>query len=180
MPPPSELPGRQSPVPPPPPGSYQVPAAPARGPRPRGVEISFWLWIVNLTLGVIGSLSALTQIDRLRAEAINSAVAQNPTLDRSLIESVATGVLIGTVLVGLLFIAIGFVFVFLMRGGRNWARIVLAVLGGLTVLLVLFGLTNATGPVLVTYVQLLLLVGAIATMFGPAANAWFRPRNPGF
>lgn len=153
--------------------------APSRGPRPRIVEISFWIWIINLALGGIAILVALTQIDRLRVEAINSAVASDPTLDRSMIESVATGVLIATVVVGLLCVAVGFVLVFLMRGGRNWARIVLAVLGGLIVLFGLFGLTNATGPALaISVVQLLLLVTAIATMFGRAANAWFRPRRP--
>ncbi len=154
--------------------------APARAARPRMVEISFWIWIVNLAFGGITILVALTQIDRLRSETINSAVAGNPTLDRSVIESAATGVLVGTIVVGLLCVAVGFVFVFLMRGGRNWARIMLAVLGGLIVLLRLFGLTITTGPVLaISVVQLLLLTVAIVTMFGRAANAWFRPRHPG-
>jgi hypothetical protein len=143
------------------------------------VEISFWIWIVNLAFGGISILVALTQIDRLRSETINSAVAGNPTLDRSVIESAATGVLVGTIVVGLLCVAVGFVFVFLMRGGRNWARITLAVLGGLIVLLRLFGLTITTGPVLaISVVQILLLMAAIVTMFGRAANAWFRPRHP--
>jgi hypothetical protein len=176
IPPPSDPRGQQ--WSPPPPGGYPVPL---RGPRPRSVEISFWLWIISLILGAAGSVAALTQLDRIRAEAINRALAQNPTLDQSMTQSVVTGVLIGAVAVALLFVVAELVFVFLMRGGRNWARIVLAVFGGLSVLFGLVGLAGTAGPVLVaSFVQLLLVVAAIATMFGPAANAWFRPRRPGF
>lgn len=176
IPPPSDPHGQQRPLPPPPPSGYPVPELAARAPRPRAVEISFWLWIVNLTLGAIGSVVALAQIDRVRTEAINKAIAENPTMDRSTISSVATGVLIGSVAVGLFFIAVGLLLVLLMRGGRNWARIVLAVLGALSVLFGLIGLANNTGPMLAAaVVQLLLVVGAIATMFMPAATAWFCP-----
>lgn len=177
--PPSGSRDQQWPAPQPPPGGHPVPGPPPREPRPRTVEISFWLWMVILTFGAVSSLLALAQIDRLRTEAINQMAAQDPTLDRSTIESVATGALIGTVLVGLVFVTIGFVFAFLMRGGRNWARIALAVLGGLAVLVGLFGLVNVSGPTAVTsFVQLLLVAGAIVTMFGSQANAWFRrPRS---
>ncbi len=136
--------------------------------------------MVNLTFGAVSSLVALTQIDRLRTEAINQIATQNPTLDRSMIESVASAALTGTVVIGLLFVAVGFIFAFLMRGGRNWARIALAVLGGLFGLFGLFSLANASGPTAVSvFVQLLLVVAAIAMMFGSEANAWFRRPAPG-
>jgi uncharacterized membrane protein YfcA len=137
--------------------------------------------MVNLTLGAISSLLALTQIDRLRTEAINQVATQNPTLDRSMIESVASAALTGTVMIGLVFVAAGFLFAFLMRGGRNWARIVLAVLGSLFGLFALLSLASASGPTAVSaLVQLLLVVAAIVTMFGSQANAWFRRPHPGF
>jgi len=135
--------------------------------------------MVNLTFGAFSSLVALTQMDRLRTEAINQMVAQDPALDRSMIESVAAAVLTATIVIGLSFVAAGFIFAFLMRGGRNWARILLAVLGGLFALLGLLSLANASGPTVVTsLVQLLLVVAAIATMFGSEANAWFRSTRP--
>ncbi|MGH3935227.1 MAG: hypothetical protein ACRDS1_09670 [Pseudonocardiaceae bacterium] len=149
--------------------------------RPKEVEISFWLWITNLVLGMLGALITLTQIDQIRTAAIDRAVAQDPTLDRSVIESAATVGLIVGVVVGLAIVAAQLAFVFLMRGGRNWARIVLAVLGGLGVLFGLIGLAGASGATSATgLLQLLLLIGAIVTMFLPAANAWFRPSRPGF
>ena len=80
-------------------------------------------------------------------------------------------------MIGLLLVVAQVIFVFLMRGGRNWARIVLAVLGGLVVLFGLIGFAGTTGAMGAgSLLQLLLLIGAIVTMFLPAANAWFCPR----
>src|SRR5262245_1798846 len=89
--------------------------------RPKEVEASFWLWIVTLGLGLLGSLLSYQQV---KAELSRQARATNPAIDSSTIESATTA---GIVL-GLLFIVVEIVFVFLMRGGRNWARIVMAVL----------------------------------------------------
>lgn len=163
---------------PPPSGGYPAGSAPLRGTRPKEVEISFWLWIAVLVFSALGVVITFFQIDRVRTEAINELLAQNPTMDRSLIESAATAGLIVGIMIGLLFVVAEFVFAFLMRGGRNWARIVLAVLGGLGVLLELVGLVGTAGAV--GLLQLLLLSAAIVTMFLPPANAWFRPPRPEF
>lgn len=159
----------------PPPGDYSTGQLPLRAPRPREVEISFWLWIATFVLGVIGFI---TLYSRIRAELIAQALAQNPAADQSTIESAAmSGFAVGIVL-GLLFAVAELVFVFLMRGGRNWARIVLAVFGGLGVLFGLFSLAvNPAAGSITGLLQLLLLIGAIVAMFLPAANAWFRPRR---
>ncbi len=164
---------------PPPSGGYPAGPAPLRGTRPKEVETSFWLWIASVVLGVVGALITYPQIQQLQADAIDQTLAQDPTLDRAVIESAATVGLIVGIVIGLLILAAELVFVFLMRGGRNWARIVLAVLGGLGVLFGLVGLAGITGSMGAgSLVQLLLLIGAIVTMFLPAANAWFRPHRP--
>ncbi|MGH3800072.1 MAG: hypothetical protein ACRDTD_08075 [Pseudonocardiaceae bacterium] len=165
---------------PPPSGGYPAGPAPLRGTRPKEVEISFWLWITTIVLGVVAALITYPQIEQLQADAIDQALAQDPTLDRSSIESITAGALIGGIVIGLLFVVAELVFVFLMRGGRNWARIVLAVLGGLFVLIGLFGLVvSAEASSAIGLLQFLLLIGAIVTMFLPAANAWFTPHRPG-
>ncbi len=164
---------------PPPSGGYPAGQAPLRGAPPKEVEISFWLWIASMVLGVVGALITYPQIKQLQADAIERELAQNPTLDRSSIESITSGALIGGIVIGLLFVVAQLIFVFLMRGGRNWARIVLAVIGGVSVLFGLIGLAGATGSTgASSLLQLLLLAGAIVAMFLPAANAWFRPRRP--
>ena len=38
--------------------------------RPKEVEISFWLWISTIVLGLLGSVPILFQFDQLRAQAI--------------------------------------------------------------------------------------------------------------
>lgn len=149
--------------------------------RPKEVEISFWLWIATLVLGGLGAVITYFQIDEIRAQAVNETLADNPTLDPSVVENAATAGLVVGVVIGLLLIAAQVAFVFLMRGGRNWARIALAVLGGLGVLVGLLGLAGSSGALGAgSLLQLLLLIGAIVTMFLPAANAWFRPHRPEF
>jgi hypothetical protein len=155
-----------------PPGDYPTGQTPLRGTRPKEVEISFGLWIAASVLYVLGLLAAYSQV---RTETVDRVLAQNPALDQSMIERVATGAFVVWLLIGA---AAVLTFVFLMRGGRNWARIVLAVIGGISVLLGLLGLAAGAGSV-AGLLQLLLLIGAIVTMFMPAANAWFRPRRPG-
>ncbi|HXT46611.1 MAG TPA: hypothetical protein VN748_21275 [Pseudonocardiaceae bacterium] len=155
-----------------PPGQQR--SAQARGPRPNSVEISFWLWITYLTIGAINTVVGFVQRDRNRADAINAVIDQYPAMDRSMIDSVATIVVVGVVVLGLLFVAAGVSFALLMRARRNWARVVLTVVGSLSVLFLI-------GPVvtpLQALFQLLLLVGAIVMMFQRPANDWFRPRRP--
>lgn len=172
--PPSDPPEQQHSAPPPPARGYPRPEAPARGPRPNSVEISFWLWITYLTIGAINTVVGFVQRDRNRAEAINAVIDQYPAMDRSMIDSVATIVVVGVVVLGLLFVVAGVSFALLMRARRNWARVVLTVVGSLSVLFLI-------GPVvtpLQALFQLLLLVGAIVMMFQRPANDWFRPRRP--
>ena len=171
--PPSDPP-EQRPAPPAPAGGYPRPETPVRGPRPNSVDISFWLWITYLTIGAINTVVGFVQRERNRAEAINAVVAQYPGMDRSMIDSLATVVVVGVVVLGLLFVAASVSCALLMRGGRNWARVVLTVVGSLSVLFLI-------GPVatpLQALFQLLLVVGAIVMMFQRRANDWFRPRRP--
>lgn len=166
--PPSDPPEQRS-APPPPAGG-----ASGRGSRPNSVEISFWLWITYLTIGAINTVVGFVQRDRNRADAINAVIDQYPTMDRSMIDSVSTAVVVGVVVLGLLFVAAGVCFALLMRARHNWARVVLTVVGSLSVLFLI-------GPVvtpLQALFQLLLLVAAIVMMFQRPANDWFRPRRP--
>jgi uncharacterized membrane protein YcjF (UPF0283 family) len=138
------------------------------------VEISFSLWITYLMIGAVNTVVGFVQRERNRADAINAVIAQYPAMDRSMVDSVATVVVVGVVVLGLLFVAAGVSFALLMRAGRNWARVVLTVVGCLSVLFLI-------GPVvtpLQALFQLCLVSGAIAMMFQRPANDWFRSRRP--
>lgn len=176
-PPPPEPGDQRWPVPPPPPSAYQPPPPASQQPRPKAVEVSFWLWITYLVLSAIGSLVELTQIDRIKAEAISGVLAQDPTLDRAMVERLATGALVAGLVIALVLVVVEFVCAYFMRQGRNWARIVLTVLGGIGVLFALISLMRGAG-LGSSIIQLALLSAAIATMYVPTANPWFQLRRP--
>ncbi|MDQ3887276.1 MAG: hypothetical protein M3308_09805, partial [Actinomycetota bacterium] len=77
---------------------------------------------------------------------------------------------------GLFLVALTLLFIFKMRAGRNWARIVLTVLGALSVLSALFrlGQPQPAWSLVTSVLSMLLVVGAIVMMYAKAANPWFR------
>jgi hypothetical protein len=154
--------------------------------RPKEVDTSFWLLISAVVLYWLSFAISYSRQEG-RDEAIRQILAGNPALDRATAENFATVVLTVVLVFGLFIAAVLIVSGFLMRGGRSWARIVLAVVGGVVLLFGLIGLLLAptmgfAGVSGLSYVlgllPFLLLAGAIVMMFRPAANAWFRPRQP--
>jgi hypothetical protein len=141
---------------PPPVGGEPRPAGPDLALRPTVVVTSVWLWMAYLVLDVAIGLAAFLSLP-------SGAIAP-PRIE----------VLVGALLAD----ALMFAFALVMRRGHNWARIVLAVLGGLRLLLLLLMIIASVGNAVL--IILWLLVGAaVVTMFMPAANVWFRSRQPG-
>ncbi|GAA2569853.1 hypothetical protein [Pseudonocardia hydrocarbonoxydans] len=95
----------------------------------------------------------------------------------------AAGSALGSLIVSLVIVAAVAAVIVQMRNGRNWARIVLTVLGVLGVLagaVALIGLSLLLGAgvlglvvVLASAVQIILAVAAIVMMYRPAAKAYF-------
>src|SRR5262249_48838053 len=142
-------------------------------PRPNGVEVSFWLWVTYLAIGAINAVIGFVQRDRNRADAISAVAAQYPAMDRAMIEKLANTVVLGLVVTGVLFVVASFTCALLMRGGRNWARILLTVVGSLGIPFMI----HRFGTELQLMFQILLLAAAIAMMYLPPVNEWFRPRR---
>jgi len=156
------------------------------GTAPKEVETSFKLWLAYIAVSLIGSIITFLSIGgvidaQLRAQGLNPA-----DLPPGTAEALQTGLIVGAVL-GLILLAAIVAVVFQMRKGRNWARIVLAVLGGIAVLGLVIGLVNSGATlalgglgvvsVLLSVVQLLLLIAAILFMFRGAANPYFAGRR---
>lgn len=155
----------------------------ATGPRPREVDASFWLWVASFVLGVISLLYFLTDFDTIRDTALEEARRQlhrqpGAGVTGQQLDAIATaGLVIGAV-IGVALTALQLLFAFLMRAGRNWARIVLAVFGVLGVLSGLYSTSSEAGAQSVlSVVSLLVVLGALVTMFLPGANPWFRSRT---
>ena len=170
-----------------PPGQFgQGPAstgpAGARGAEPKEVRTSFLLWLAYLAVGLLGSIITFASLDSLIDAGLEQAGIDPSQVPPEAIAAGRAGVLVGVVL-GLVLLALVVATVFQMRKGRNWARIVLAVLGGLSALGVLNAFTGAgtliglgglgVVSVVLSAVQFVLLVAAIVFMFRRPANAWF-------
>jgi hypothetical protein len=143
---------------------YSPPKAPvadapiAELPRPRNVRVAVWLlWIsvvLNIAAGVIATVSTSSAIDGLAGILTLSTVC--------------------AIAFGLAFWIFGAI-----ARGRRWARIV-----GTAIVLLLFADMAGAGfsgiPLLsaLTYlVEFSLQAVAVALLFTPSANAWFRPRG---
>ncbi|MBA2309402.1 MAG: hypothetical protein H0W01_08935 [Pseudonocardiales bacterium] len=148
----------------------------AAGPAPKEVETAFRLLMANVVIGIIGSILSFATIPSLVDERIRTSDLPNVEA------AVRTGIIIGVV-IGLVILALYIFFAFQMRGGKNWARITLTVLGALSVVFTLIGIGTyssliATGlfgvlSVVISLIQLGLVIAAIYFMFRPAANAYF-------
>lgn len=163
---------------PPPYGYANAPVAPGHGfppeapERPTTVRVGVGAFMATLILGLIGSLLQFTDLDGLVAETV--ATANDPLVTEDVVRA---SLLIGAV-IGLLIVALQALFIWFAWKGRNWARIVLFVLGGLSVLAGLAGLGVAgasTGflDALSVISLLLTVVGIVALALRPSSE-WYR------
>lgn len=127
---------------------------------PAVVKSSFWLWIaVGVLLAVIAIVGSFRPVD----------VSALPETERSFAALVPISAAVGGTIAGLLHVLFA---VFLLRG-KNWARIVLTVVGALT--LIGLAMKMALGD-WASGISLVLTVAAIVLMYLPASNAYFRRR----
>jgi hypothetical protein len=140
------------------------PSAPTE--RPATVKAGIGAFLANTVLGLLSSIVTFADFNSLVDTAARDA-GVSP-------DSVRTGILVGAV-IGLIFLAAYLLVLWFAWQGRNWARIVLWVLGGLSVLSGLFGLGNNSGLLaLLGVLQLLLVIAGIVLLALKPSNAWYR------
>ena len=152
---------------------YQFPAEAPE--RPTTVRVGVGAFLATLILGIISALVQFSDIDGLVAQAV--AVANDPAVTQDVIRA---GIVVGAV-IGLLLTALQALFIWFAWKGRNWARIVLLVLGGISVLFGLSALAGAGGGVagsgfldsLSVFSLLLTIVGVVALALRPSTE-WYR------
>lgn len=137
---------------------------PARPPAVLIVSIVLWaltglfLVLPGLTFVLAGGNFPEQQLDEMADMAEAYGVQVDPAvLEQSLVVGVIIGIVLGVLLI---------VLPLLMLGRQNWARILLTVVGVLSLL-----------PVLGTVVGPLVIIVAIVLQFLPASNAFFRERR---
>jgi hypothetical protein len=152
---------------------YQFPAEAPE--RPTTVRVGVGAFMATLILGIISSLVQFSDIDGLVAQAVS--VANDPAVTEDVIRA---GIVVGAV-IGLLLTALQALFIWFAWKGRNWARIVLLVLGGISALFGLSALAGAGGGVagsgfldsLSVFSLLLTIVGVVALALRPSTE-WYR------
>lgn len=177
----SPYPGQQ-----PPPG-YQVrgPAAPVE--KPKEVETAFRLGILSVVISIVGIALSFA----VSGPAIDAAIAANPLPPGFTEQQFRQVALIGSIVfavVLLILIGLYLLFLFKMRAGRNWARILITILGLLWIAFGLYGLAGigqvlAAGPLgvisaVLSVVQLVVIAASIFFMFRPAAGPYFQQDRP--
>lgn len=153
-------------------------------PRPLTMTVSFWCWMAG-TLLVVVVLPGLfyTAVDVLTADLLSDAAAENEPLTTNGAELIAR-LMPAFFAAGFAIAAVPFVLCAVKaRSGRNWARVVLTVLGALGILfglIMLIAFTSDQLPVhwvlgaAWTFVFLTACVLGIVAMYLPASNAYVR------
>jgi hypothetical protein len=154
----------------------------ATGAEPKEVRTSFLLWLAYLGLGLVGAVITFLSIEAVINTTLERSGVDPSSVPPGVLEGTRFGALVG-VIIGLVLLALVVGAVFQMRKGRNWARIVLTVLGALSALSLVLGFfrldtTLSLGvlgvlSVLLSVVQFLLLIGAILFMYRGAAQPYF-------
>ncbi|MBM7770475.1 protein-S-isoprenylcysteine O-methyltransferase Ste14 [Actinokineospora baliensis] len=161
------------PMPAAPPINEQLPAAV----RPKSVTTSFQLWVVSAILGVIGFIVTVAiGTDALRENAATALRSQGKAATASEIDTVVTAGLVFAGVIAALSFGLYLLFAFKMRAGRNWARMTLAVLGTIGLIVNVLGLVsegNSPANLVVGVIQVLLVGTAIYFMFTADSKAYF-------
>jgi hypothetical protein len=147
-------------------GDWGTPVAPTE--RPATVRNGIYAFLANTVLGLLGSIVTFADFNSLVDTAARDA-GVDP-------DSVRAGIMVGAV-IGLIFLAVYLLVLWFAWQGRNWARIVLWVLGGLSVISGLAGLAGGTGSgflSLLGVLQLLLVIAGIVLLALKPSNEWYR------
>lgn len=184
-------PGQDWNAPPPPPqqwsGYAPAPAAPTGHgappamERPVSVRAGLGAFVATVVLGVVSSAVMFANWEAIVDEAIRQADAGlNGAEADTAREFAELGVQVGLV-IGLIFTAVYLLFLWFAWQGRNWARVVLWVLGGLSI--VSGVATLGVGGTGVGYVDglslfsLLLTIAGVVLLALKPSNEWYRYRG---
>ncbi|HZZ48223.1 MAG TPA: hypothetical protein VFE65_15185 [Pseudonocardia sp.] len=148
--------------------------------RPRQVDSAFLFWVAAVVLMLLGILFALPDEELLEQMVAETAASQGIPIEPALAAEMMGTLRVIVVAGAVIGAAVWLLFAFKMRNGRSWARILLAVFGGLHVVLMLTRLVQGPGfgtPAMVLVLLAVLSVveiAAIVMMFRPATAWYFR------
>ena len=154
-----------------------APAVPAE--RPKSVDNAWMLWMIGAGISLLSLIFIFTvDADAITDQARKTLENQNKSFTQQDVDDAASLFKITGVIFSLIFIGLFVLFAYKMRAARNWARITLTVLGALSVVSTLFGLSSASGlHLVVALIQMVLILVAVYFMYRPDANQYFAARK---
>ncbi|MET1075115.1 MAG: hypothetical protein ABWY11_20885 [Umezawaea sp.] len=164
--------------PPPPPLSHGETGAPV---KPKAVETAYLLWLVaagvSILSSILGFFTAKALAEKLTKDILGTSDL-GPEFQTALDQSTPS---YGSIIFSLIIAALWVVVVMQMRKGANWARILLTVLGAISLLFGIFGIWVYFGLGFLGLLQGLLalvsyaaIIGGIVFMFKPESNHYFK------
>jgi hypothetical protein len=145
--------------------------APVAVERPRSVSTAFLLWLV-IGLFLLVSLVLFITVSSASLEDLVSSAAntQGQSLSPQEVKDAAAGYRGLGIGINLILTLLVISFAFVMRSGKNWARVTLCVAGGIVVVIGLFGFSAS---ILLTLLDLAAGVIAVVFMFRRDSNRYF-------
>ncbi|MDQ4037388.1 MAG: hypothetical protein M3313_03335 [Actinomycetota bacterium] len=158
-------------MPPPPPGWGAGQSQQAMT-RPSTVKYAMYALLANLVLSLIASVLIFANQDAYLDEALRDAgLDPDSTSTSAIVDSAYT---VGAI-IGLVFVALWAMFLWFAWKGHNWARIVIWVLGGLSLFGIFTAFSSPVGTVVVVNVlSLLLTLAAVVLLALKPSNDWYR------
>jgi ABC-type sugar transport system permease subunit len=152
-------------------------------PRPRAIVMSFWCWLVAGV--VVGGTVALayTRLDPMRTEFARLARDRDSGASQATIDRVASASVLIVIGTGVALCVLCLALALVLRAGRGWGRVFLAVVALIAVVYAAVVSSAVTDPMLddlrtpvvagLLGFTVLVLVAAVS-MFLPGTTAWFR------
>ncbi len=159
---------------------------PGRPPPPRDVRWAFWLGVAAIVVGLVGSVatSMSNPVDTLQ-QTLQRNSGTRLGVDPFTSPTVVTILYVGGVVFAVVFLVVRVFLLTRMRGGANWARVVLSVLFAMGVVGV--GLTavipgtsvSLSGIVRISGIaEVVLEAGMVVLMFRSAPRSYFTAPRP--
>jgi hypothetical protein len=152
------------------PGQQQQALPPT--PRPTTVKAGLGAFLLNIVVGLISSVLTFSDLDGTIDDAANRAGVDADSFR----DAAQVGAVIGAV-VGVVFLIGYLVVLWFAWTGRNWARITLWVLAGLSLLFGVVGLAlgnGTSGNVALSVIGLLLQAAGVVLLMLRPSHAWYR------
>lgn len=147
----------------------------SKPPRPRSLDQSFWCGVASVVIGFAMAIFSALLMPASDVDALLREVSrQQPTLSPDQIRGVYDAALIVTLVFMAIIAAVWILFLHQMRRGRNWARIVITVVGALWLLTTVPSVAAGGLGSVLSILQLIAIAATLVLAFRPDANAYLR------